>query len=524
MDAQTFSPSPFKPIASSTFKPSSPPTPKSVEEVFQSLNSQHLKVYSHSQTRAMASPLYPLRKLALTWQPPTEVATDSGDCSPVTLKQKLFLTTPSSPADDNLEREIQAQWDRCETQWRNNAYSPWTQTQQILRTDFEPSQHPEVRMIQWTFKNNSRLRGYLFFKGGPEKKPLVIFRTGIFSHLRSAVAERFLMMMLFEEGPFHLLLLPSSSGADYIENNHQIGFGDESEHEQTSEILDQIQNREEPLNHSISRIHLVGMSLGNYGLFLTNARERKKPSSLIGRSLFLCPAIDLKSSFNQITQNRLKEFILRLWFYLRLSSQKELFLPSLQDSVFDFIQTKVNQNPNTLINLLPHYDFTHSLIMWTQLDPVLPSEYNAKIFNQFKASSSHLLEFPRGLHCSLPTAYQWPMISLTLRGYLSSPSLSSSTAQWTRRITMAHPIQKIVLHDLILENHNIKFYLLIHFQNPLRPPTLQEVAVPQALSFHNWAFADFNEELKKSVLREFSSRLQWKWETPPHSSLHLSFY
>lgn len=489
---------------------------KNVESVFQSLNSKHLKVFSQSETRSYPSKLFPLRPFALTWQPPAELQSSSNECSPASLKQKLFSTDPS-----DIETEIQSQWTRCESRWRSNSYGPWTHSQEILRTDFEPSQHPEVRMIQWSFKNNSRLRGYLFFKGGPEKKPLVILRPGVFSHLKSSVAERFLMMMLFEESPFHLLLLPSNSGADYIEDNHQIGFGDESEHQQTSEILDQLQEPQEPLNHYISRIHLVGISLGNYGLFLTNARERKKQQSLLDRSLFLCPAIDLKASFQQITNNHLKQFFLRLWFQMRLSSQQGVLIPPIEGSLFDFIKTKVNQNTNALLALLPGYDFTHSLILWTQLDPVLPPEYNAKTLTFFKTPPAHLLELPRGIHCSLPTTYQWPIVSLTLRGYLESQSLQSLSTPWSYSLSSTQPIKKILLHDLILVGDKIKFYLLIYFQNPLRTPLIQEILVPTHLSAHAWAISDFNDELKKSLIREFSSRLQWEQSSP---SLKLSFH
>lgn len=489
---------------------------KDVESVFQSLNSKQLKIFSHTETRALPSKLFPLRPFALTWQPPAELLSSFNECSALVLKQKLFSTELSA-----MEATIKTQWERCESKWRSNSYGPWTHSQEILRMDFEPSQHPEVRMIQWSFKNHSRLRGYLFFKGGPEKKPLVILRPGVFSHLRSSIAERFLMMMLFEEGPFHLLLLPSNSGSDYIEDNHQIGFGDESEHSQTSEILDQLHDPQQPLNQYISRIHLVGMSLGNYGLFLTNANERKKHDSLLDRSLFLCPAIDLKSSFAQITNNQLHQLFLRLWFYLRLSSQQGVLVPPVEGSLFDFITTKVNQNTNALLALLPHYDFTHSLILWTQLDPVLPPEYNAKILVLLKTPPTHLLELPRGLHCSLATTYQWPIVSLTLRGYLNSSSLQSTQTAWAHNLAIAHPIKKILLHDLTLVGDKIKFYLLISFQNPLKTPQLQEISVPQHLSRHAWAFADFNQELQKSLIREFSSRLQWEQNS---QSIKLSFH
>lgn len=506
----------FQCLTVSAQTPSTALALQEVESVFQSLNSKHLKVFSRSETRALPSKLFPLRPLALTWLPAMELLSSLDECSPLVLKQKLFATEPSE-----REAVIKTEWNHCESQWRQNAYGPWTHSQEILRTDFEPSQHPEVRKIQWSFKNKARLRGFLFFKGGPEKKPLVILRPGIFSHLRSSIAERFLMMMLFEEGPFHLLLLPSNSGTDYIEDNHQIGFGDESEFSQTSEVLDQLQTPDEPLNRFISRIHLVGMSLGNYGLFLTNARERKKQVTLLDRSLFLCPAIDLKSSFQQITNNTLHQLFLRLWFYLRLSSQQRELFPPIKGSLFDFIKNKVNQNTNALLSLLPHYDFTHSMIFWTQLDPVLPPEYNAKALSLLKAPPTHLLELPRGLHCSLPTTYYWPIISLTLRGYLEASSLQSSTPQWSHSLTLPSPVKTILIHDLTLVDNKIIFYLLISFQNPLKTPQLQEVSVPQHLSRHAWALADINPELQKSLIREFSSRLQWEQRS---LSLKLSFY
>lgn len=475
---------------------------KTIETLFQSLNSDNLKIYSKEDTLALKSKLFPLKTMGLTWQPDLEVLSQIDECHSSIFKRHLVNTS-------QRELEIQKFWSQCEHKWRLNTYNPLTQIQEILRTDFEPSQHPEVRMIQWTFKDRTHIRGFLFFKG-PQKKPLVLLRPGIFSHLRSSVAERFLMMMLFDEGPFHLLLIPSNTGADYIEDNSQIHFGDDSEFIQTSEILDQIQDPKEPLNQYIKSIHLVGISLGSYGLLKANARERKKEHSLLDRSIFLCPAVDLKSSLNTIESSWINRVLLRIWFDLRLSQLKTPLGLTSRDSIFDFIKTKMEKETSSLLSLLSDYNYNHSFVIWTKLDPVLNPDTNAKMLQLHSLLGSSFLELPRGIHCSLSTAYQWPIVSLMLRGYLDPKSLLHQK-DWSASSQKMDPIKNILIHDILLDQHGaLKLSLLIHFINPLKTPQIYNIRISQNFTEHSWALQDFNDTYKKTLIREFSSRLEWE--------------
>jgi hypothetical protein len=503
---------------------------ESVESIFQSLSSAHFSILSKDETLQFVSLTKKLNSAGLTWRPTLELAKDQTPCHPNHFREALAKSL--SP-----ELTLKDFWQRCESEWRLNSFNQFTHAAQILRTQFDPTEHPAVRAVQWTLRDQVKVRGLLFFKG-KVRRPLVILRPGIFSQLRSSVAERFLMMQLFEEGPYHVLVIPSTTGRDYIELNHQFVFGGFDEGLQTFAILKLLNSPEEPLQRYISKIHLVGISLGGHGLWLTNllnqAENEADRVGIIDKTLLLCPSVDLGATAEEQRRHILSDFFVNAWFNLRLAPlRQELDVAENEaiSSVFEKaltnyksptlpwpltgLQPPASPQPfwvwNSFWSWMPPYDFKRTFVLWTAVDPVVAPQVNAHtLAKQLHAPESALLELPRGLHCSLPTTYVWPAVSLTLRGYLDSRSLSK-TQTWQHNFDQLASIKSVEMVKLVLEGDlkNFEVSLMVRFENPLLAPLEQRVRLPATLSDLNWVIADFNETLKDSLVREFSSRMKW---------------
>lgn len=517
------------------------------DSVFQSLNSPHLRVASRETTQSLRSKTYVLNKLGLTWRPELQVSSSAENCSPSQFRRALHQS--SKP-----ELIIKKFWRQCESTWRLNSFNGITHSANILRTAFEPTQHPGVRKIEWALENGVKVPGLLFLKG-PITRPLVILRTGIFSSLTTAVAERFAMMQLFDEGPYHLLVLPSTSGKDYIESNSRFVFGGFDEGLQTARIIDLISDPREPIHAWVSKIHLVGISLGSHGLWLLNWLQPSpgKPN-LIDRTLQLCPTVDLRATAAEQRRNLLSEFFVKSWFERRLYPNKDNLGLKDNETVATFIQRSIDgyQQPtlpwpltsvplpvhphpfwvyNDFWSWLPtYYNFDRTLVAWTRLDPVVPPAQNAATLpRRQQAPEASLLEFPRGFHCSLPTTYQWSIISLMLRGYLDSTKLGDDSLAFEQTFENDNQIKSIEIRHLNVEevsnragdlasqgeepekSHPLFFKteLFVTFQNPFKPPQTVSLMIPTQISQHHWLLEDFNEALQETVVRELSSRMVW---------------
>ena len=165
---------------------------------------------------------------------------------------------------------------------------------------------------------------------------------------------------------------------------------------------------------------------------------------------------------------------------------------------------------NDFWSWMPPFDFKKTFVIWNKVDPIVPPYMNAKILNsKYRAPESALLELPRGLHCSLSTAYQWPLISMTIRGFLDHDLISGKAPPWQSAFPISHKIKKIRLRDIELSNHLFKLILFIQFENPLQTPQIQNVTVPETITDQFWVLSKFDPYLKQSILRELTSRLEW---------------
>ncbi|MEY4616447.1 MAG: hypothetical protein RJB66_1407 [Pseudomonadota bacterium] len=498
-----------------------------IEDFFQSLNSPHLKVATQLETSAIKTKTHILKNLGLTWKPKLEIPLESDNCATSSLQKAISISDGRST--------IKQWWQRCEPSWRLDSFNFVTHSEAILRTDFEPTQHPAARIVTLTIANGIKVPGLLFLKG-PVARPLVILRPGIFSSYEATVAERFLMMQLFDEGPYHLLVLPSTSSRSYIELNHHFNFGGLEEGLQTAEVLQRLQDTKEPLHRYISKIHLVGISLGGHGLWLTNFLQQVSQKKWVDKSLLLCPAVHLEAMYRSQKKYLLESLFVQNWFDRRLSPEAHRLGLKEKENISDFLerQFKNGQPPkvpwpnyvkppfpsatnhwewNDFWSWLPPYDFTNTFVIWTTKDPVVPPPLNVETLKvQLNARPDNFMELPRGLHCSLPTTYNWRAVSMSIRGYLDPLYLPSMNADFSKIISGVSEISSLLIRRIEVNNQSLKITLELNLKTFFPEKKMLSFEVPSTLSDHSWLLSQFDETLQESLIREFSSRLSWVQE------------
>lgn len=297
------------------------------------------------------------------------------------------------------------------------------------------------------------------------QRPLVIFRMGIHGNRDEFMAERFLVKILYQDLGYHVLMLESLTSHGFLVANEKISFGGLEEGLQTFFILNQIDQKEFPWTEQISEIHLMGMSMGGEGVFLTTYLDEKTIHQIKSVQVF-CPVINLEKTFNAHNQPGLINALGDVWNSLRLKAltarTPELQNLGLWKMLFDLkprfsprvVELINEQNEKPLLrvadlqNKFPHLklpgEFIEKLnnsfgfyernnfwpvfknektpieIVVTPHDKMALNEVNSDLIRLhqqpgvFKKTSFVDLE---GFHCALAEEYQWPfLVEVVKRG------------------------------------------------------------------------------------------------------------
>jgi predicted alpha/beta-fold hydrolase len=328
--------------------------------------------------------------------------------------------------------------------------------EEMMTMRLQPDAHPFLQTVLFHLPGDIKLKGLLALKGDFKKRPLVVFRAGVFNNVAEFFPERAWMMMLFEQSPFNVLLVENMTGSDFIADNTQFSFGGYDEGMQNILIAQILQDPNEPLHRLIDSLHLFGVSLGGHGvLFASLLNELNSPTNklLYQSFLGLCPVVDLKASMENLTNNRPFSYAADLWARKRLAGLREK-LPEVENHPsFSFLRTAVNEVVRTYHGGLSHVssirlpegmqdgaDFWQLndfwkyykdvkepvLILSTEKDPIVPFSLNSQKIQNKSLSLGHsnisVVNFAEGEHCTLPVAYDWKAVSSLIQSYILSHS------------------------------------------------------------------------------------------------------
>ncbi|WP_413585247.1 hypothetical protein [Bdellovibrio sp. HCB274] len=351
---------------------------------------------------------------------------------------------------------VQKYLQECGNELQTEDLGEMVNVRRYLTMRYEPQDHPFLRRVVINLPGNVKLKGLLALKGDTKRRPLVIFRSGIFSSIEDFRPERGWMMMLFEQSPFNVLLLENLTSADFIANNNQFSFGGYDEGIQNILVAQLLRNPLEPISRLVDSVHVMGMSLGGPGVLfssLLNKYNSPAGAALIQSFLAMCPVVDLKATMESLTGSGTRSAFIDLWGRRRLAGIEQKLPGVVQYDSFKFIQKAVSEVVRTyhgglsymssvklppgmkdgedfwgLNNFWPYYKDVNSPVMiWaTDHDFMVPYATNSQmIFNKtLKVDSRNIrvVEFPEGYHCTLPVAYDWKMSSSLLQSYVLSHS------------------------------------------------------------------------------------------------------
>lgn len=351
-------------------------------------------------------------------------------------------------------RESTAYLARCESQITTGPRDDLSGTLKTLMIRMRTDQHPYGKAVYFNMPGGVKLEGFLALHSDHQKRPLIIFRAGIFSNANEFFAERFLFHMLFEQSPFNVLVLESMTGTEFNRNNKGPVFGGLDEAMQVLEILKRVKDPSEPLSGVVSEVHLMGISMGGAGQVFARALAPLQKAIVQPQSVLLfCPMLEMEDTFNFQLDQGLKTLFLQRWTRGKLAHLAESEPEALREWSFlqDLIRLAdkryrgpVSATAETrwpagwgsqiqdflkaqkLIQKLPAAS-TPLQIFVTRHDPMVPSRLNADKLTQGKiklGENVQVTTFEEGIHCSLPGPYDWQELSTLFQSYFRNFSVN----------------------------------------------------------------------------------------------------
>jgi hypothetical protein len=335
---------------------------------------------------------------------------------------------------------------------------PINETMENLFVDFDVSHTKHFRKVLFRPKPDLVFRGLFGIHDFDKKRPLVILRLGIHGNIDEFIAERFIGKALYEDLDANILVLESLTSHGFISSNEKISFGGVDEGLHTFFALKEIEKT--PLKNFISSQHIVAVSMGGNGAFVTALMDQVNGRHLKSIVEF-CPLINIEETINQQQKSGLGPVLVDLWNVRRLHSLIDRYRsePDVKDWWKSALDLKPKFTPTVLhlINkeraeplltvtdlngLFPglkwpkgfdeHLRKSNSLfhlndfwpwyqgvktpvtIYTTPKDPLVPNEINAeKIFKGVQPGDFSSLKFRRlekSTHCGLASVYQWDYI------------------------------------------------------------------------------------------------------------------
>ncbi len=333
-----------------------------------------------------------------------------------------------------------------------------------LWIDFAMSDKKQFQKIQIQLQPNLKIRGLLGLQQGI--KPLVIIRLGIHGNIDEVFAERFLAKIAFENLGYNILVLENLTSHGHLSTNTDYSFGGIEEGLQTYFILQMIREKKFSWSSHISEIHLIGVSLGAHGAFVTqylDEQSQKKP--ILSSVQLFCPVVNLEKNFSRLSNTGLFQVGVDVWNRIRIPKLAEKINYNVWPMVFDFkpqflpsILKKMNKekskpilefktfqiefpdlklpekfishvnNSKTFFELNDFWSFyenknTPITIYTTPDDPAVANDINTEMIRSKKQPGNFQnIQFIdlKGLHCGLASEYQWPfLVEMLKRGMIT---------------------------------------------------------------------------------------------------------
>jgi hypothetical protein len=391
---------------------------------------------------------------------------------------KAELTDPTCSADE-LERQLlnrkqdrfaRAQFaadffKRCDHSLTRNSPPDWLALLQLDQLDYNFCDNPRIRKVRIHLPDQRILMGWLALKMDSTPRPLVIGKCGVFCD-PGGPSHRFLMMHLFDESPFNVLLIANGTGNQFVRDNKVMAFGGLDEGVDLIHLAELVNQNSPVLRQRTSSLHLAAVSLGSHsalyaGLYnfrLSNGRP------LVASVTALCPVVNLKDTFDEnFSRDDLKSRALAYAAWQSLLPERR-FIKKLQQMITsEFVIPLPSRIPPLMVgaaleaypqrqfswwlpplkalkveddtsfwtsNRFASYsrDVQTPVFIWaSQDDPIVSPVINAdRLVQQQDANTPNspiqVVTSAQGSHCAFSTIYGWDVTSAMIRSNILSES------------------------------------------------------------------------------------------------------
>lgn len=335
--------------------------------------------------------------------------------------------------------------------------SKFKELMRSLFVEFDVSNTANFRKVWFSPGSDVKFRGLFGFHDFVNKRPFIILRLGIHGNVDELIAERFLLKLIYDDLDANVLVIESLTSHAFLSRNKNISLGGVDEGIQTFLAINEVTNSKiAPL---ISAIHIVSLSMGAHGTFVTAMLDQKNGQKITS-ILNFCPLINLKETFDYHNkpESNLQNGLVDLWNVRRLKAVFDIYPdePALREwwqTIFD-LKPRFTLNVLGLVNrdrkqplvsveqieksvtnmkwpegLREHFknssgvfdlnNFwklykgvkTPMMIYTTPEDPLVLNELNSELIFRGKQEGdfSHLKfhRLERGTHCGLAPVYRW---------------------------------------------------------------------------------------------------------------------
>ena len=332
-----------------------------------------------------------------------------------------------------------------------------------LFVKFDLSDNAHFRKVWFRPKSGLQFRGLWGIHDFNRKRPLVIIRMGIHGNVDEVIAERFLARAIYEDLDANFLILESLTSHAFLSTNKNVSFGGIDEGLQTFFAISELFHS--PFNSLIQSYHIVSISMGGHGTFVTALLDQNN-EKILKSIVNFCPLINLRETIEHHESEGLKATFVDLWNVRRLKALFDLYpdRPALTDwwkSLLDFkprftpaamgiinqtrtkpllafedlkalypklkVPAKFSAHLENSKSLFELNDFwpvykgvkTPIMIYTTPNDPLVINALNSeRIFRGVQPGEFDDVKYQRlerGIHCGLAPAYQWDYIVKLLR-------------------------------------------------------------------------------------------------------------
>lgn len=390
-----------------------------------------------------------IRHPSWQWLPTGKPQWSSTECSGSEFQKTILEKTGPkfSEVADAYEKFLKRCAPEMETGWNDI----FTNAAASMILQMEPNRHPFARHVMFNLPNGILLKGLLFMKADQKKRPLIVFRTGIFSNTQNFNPERFLVMQAFEQGPFNMLVLESMSGSEFVKHNEAFAWGGFDEGLQNFLVARELQHASQPISRFIDSVHLLGMSMGSHGILYANLLNDLNPRSdktkVVNSTLAYCPLLNMRDTLDYHMSQGFSMDIMNYWASRRLPELSQRFPEAKGDNFIPEILKVLESNyqgallsekgklPDILVPPVDKEGFwqrndfwpaykniqTPAMIFATVKDPVVSWFINSgRIADgrmKFPDSNLKMFSFAQGFHCSFAVSYDWSRFADLLQTY-----------------------------------------------------------------------------------------------------------